>query len=170
MLRGAMCNEVSRKVFAGAIQLLGLAVLYGANIGCGDYGTKEITKDPSYGDFTAVVGTWKTKAELWLQEINGHLYLVTTNEHYHAPTRDLQAVPVGTEIRIQHLIRDRTVERDLLYATGTLTSGPYAGKGMRLDDLLFAPNGFMHLTVDTSTQPASALGKQWAVAPDKLGK
>lgn len=117
-----------------------------------------------------VVGTWKTKVPLWIQSINGQLYLVTTNEHYHAPTRDLGDVPVGSEIRIQHLFCDRTVERQIIYATGTLTRGPYSGKDIRLDDPLFAPNYFMHSRVDTTTQPASTLGKQWRVAPDELEK
>ena len=138
--------------------------------GCGDVGTSDVTNDPAYGSFVDVVGIWRTKAPLWLKRINNKLYLSTTSENYVAPTRDVATLPPGTEIRIEHLVLEKTVEIDRLYATGTLVAGPYAGKTTELDERLFEPNYFKHSTVDTTTQPVDALGKRWMVARGKLEK
>jgi hypothetical protein len=131
---------------------------------------KDVTNDPSYGDFSTTVGTWKTKSLLTLQEIDKKLYLSTDSERYRQTTRNLATLPVGTEIRVEHLINDRTAESgERLYGTGCIASGPYAGKSLELDPELFAPNVYLR-TTSSPTSPVTSAEKQWSVAPDKLAK
>ena len=138
--------------------------------GCDDMRTriKDVTNDPSYGGFSSVVGTWRTKSQLTLMEIDKTLYLSTTGEHYSATTRDLAILPVSTEIRLERLNLKTTIETQLLYATGSLTSGPYAGRTFEVDDRIFLPNFFK--PPNTATPPSTPLEKKWTVAPDKLEK
>lgn len=130
----------------------------------------DVTNDPSYGNFSSVVGTWKTKTPFTLTIIDKELRLSAHKVFYHQGDRDLATLPTGTEIRIEHLILDNTTEAGpFVYAVGSLTSGPYAGQNMRLDWKLFAPNVFQHPYVDTTTRPVPS-GKDWAIAPDVLEK
>jgi hypothetical protein len=129
--------------------------------------TKDVTYDPAYGNFSAVVGTWRTKSQLTLMEIDDVLYLSTTGEHTkYRSYRDLAVLPVGTEVRIEHLIFKTTIETETVYATGTLTSGPHAGKAIQLDDELFVPNFFKPPT--GTSRPSRPLEKKWIVAADRL--
>ena len=122
-------------------------------------GKKDVTNDPRY-DFSDVIGTWKTKSPLWLKDSPettlepGGLYLDTTARDNNDPI--LTMVPAGTQIRIEHLMNDWTFNRDVLYAAGSLVSGPHAGKAIRLDKRLFS---------DRQTSVS-----KWKVAPEKLEK
>jgi hypothetical protein len=172
MLHPFLASVVRARITTGALTgaMLGIVYLLLA-MGCGgDFGTKDVTNDPAYGDFRNVVGTWETKSPLWLKESKNTLYLETSGEHYSNPMRDVATLPAGTKIRIDHLIFERTIETEFLYATGSLTSGPYAGRLVKFDNRLFAPNAFKHPDSFTTTQPATGWPRTWAVAPDKLQK
>src|SRR5687768_9864962 len=108
------------------------------------YGPKDVTNDPAFGDFTSVVGTWKTKVPLRLVEIefrgDKKLYLVYGDVPIHRSHREFPEVPAGTEIRIERLIFEDTFETSFLDVTGSLGTGPDSGKSVRLDDSLFVPD------------------------------
>lgn len=145
--------------------LLLLGFLTFASGGC----KKDVTNNPYYNNFSAVVGTWKTKTPLLLVEIDKQLYLCASNEVANPSARRLATLPVGTTIRIEHLIRENTIEVGLTYPTGSLTSGPYAGQTIELAKGLFVPNGFLHPR--PPTQPTvDGWTFSWKVAPDKLEK
>jgi hypothetical protein len=128
----------------------------------------DVTNAPSYGNFATVVGTWKTKSQLTLMDIDGKMYLSTRSEHYAASTRDLQVLPPGTEIRIEHLMLRSSFDIGRLYPTGSLTSGAYAGRAAEVDTRLFAPNYFE--PPGSATAPSTPLEKRWDVAPEWLEK
>ncbi len=146
--------------------IFGLASISG---GCKDQKT-DVTKDSSYGNFSSVVGTWKTKVPLYLLEIDKTLYLDTRSALFGGNDRHVATLPVGTEVRIEHLTHEKTFETELLYPTGSLTSGPYANRTIEIDPTLFVPNCFLRFRVDTTTQPSVGKTSNWAVAPDVLGK
>ena len=152
-------------------RLLLFAGLFGAvlaSAGCKDSKT-DVTNNTSYGDFSSVVGTWKSKVPLYLFEIDKKLY-VDTRSALFGNGRKLATLPVGTEVRIEHLIQEKTFETTLLYPTGSLTSGPYANRTVEIDPTLFVPNRFLRFQVDTTTQPSVGKTSKWAVVPDILGK
>jgi hypothetical protein len=147
------------------------AVLFGfalVSAGCKDFvGKKDVTNDSAYGNFSSVVGTWKSKIPLWLIEDDKTLYLKTANTLIDKTSRVLVAVPVGTDIRIERLIHEQTTETDLFHEIGTLTSGPYAGRTIELDYRIFSPNYFQSAHPGTTTRPG-ALPHSWTVATDIL--
>jgi hypothetical protein len=114
---------------------------------------QDVTSDPRYGNFTAAVSTWKTKVPLTLREQDKRLYLLGTNT-FMPRARELSAVPVGTEIRIERLILRPSWECDVTEATGSLVTGPHAGKSLILDPVFF---------------PRPGPGKRdWTVVPEQL--
>src|SRR5215470_15225889 len=88
---------------SSVLQPLISAVLVSIFLGTGCSKPKDVTKDPSYGNFTNAVGTWKTKVPLSLQEMDKRMYLLGTNTFF-PRGRVLSVVPVGTAIRIERLI------------------------------------------------------------------
>ena len=148
-------------LLARAAFLIALGLLTLMLVGCGH---TDVTNDPAYG-FSGIVGTWKTKTTLWLMQQDKELFITTIDEGPSTSViQTLSVLPVGTELRIEHLMSDRTTEAgELLHATGSLTSGPYAGKQAWLVSTLFAqqrsPEGTAVVTPG-----------MWSVAPDKLGK
>ena len=155
-----------------SLMFASLTLVAAASAGCRDFGKKDVTNDPAHGNFAPVVGTWKVKSPLTLKHFENSMGPDTgldTASALYSGQRYIATLPVGTEIRIEHLIFDRTIEVDLLYATGSVISGPYAGKSLQLADTLFLPNRFNH-NVDTTTQPAVKLNYNWAVDPQWLGK
>ena len=131
-------------------------------VGCD--GSKDVTNDSSYGDFSNVMGTWRTKAPLYLKERNTSsnrdrklIYIDTALQGNSAAI--LATLPPGTEIRVEHRIHEWTAERDLFYATGSLVSGRYAGQTVELSEKLFQP-----------ADRVGALRRDWKVAPGMLVK
>jgi hypothetical protein len=133
------------------------------------YGPKDVTNDPAFGDFTSVVGTWKTKVPLRLVEIefrgDKKLYLVY-GDQYISRSRELPEVPAGTEIRIERLIYRDTFETSFLDVTGSLGTGPYSGKSVMLDRSLFAADVVDRYCI-WHVDPSKPKPK-WTVAPEKL--
>ena len=151
---------ISRNILPLAVVSLALALATGC-----DSGPKDVTSDPAFGDFKSVVGAWQTRVPLRLVEIGKELYLVFGDQFISA-SHELPAVPIGTEIRIEHLIFRRTFETTFLDATGSFVAGPYAGKTLWLDSRLFAPDLVFHNDLhhgDPSNPPWN-----WTVAPEKL--
>lgn len=119
--------------------------------------TRDVTNDPSFGNFAAIVGVWRTRSSLYVQDVKGELYLCTDKILYNVGDQNLETVPAGTEIRIEHLYYDETFETSNTRPVGILVSGGYAGRSLHLADELFLFTNRIHV-------------KQWAVAPDKLEK
>jgi hypothetical protein len=125
------------------------------------------TNDPSYGNFGAVIGTWKTKVPLRLVDIKERLYLVY-GDAFISDSKDLVILPAGTEFRIDHLFYRETSETTFLDVMGSLTSGPYAGKALSIDNDLFAANTVFRANIHHGEQQVRDM--MWGVAPDKLTK
>jgi len=115
---------------------------------------RDVTNDSSHGNFAAAVGTWKTKVPLTLREQDKQLYLLGTNT-FMPRARELFAVPIGTEVRIERLTLYSSWECDVTVPTGSLVAGPYAGKSLVLDGNVFFPR-------PGTGQPA------WAVRPENF--
>src|SRR5579885_1166118 len=101
--------------------IFGLTLL---SLGC----DKDVTSDAQYR-FSRVVGTWKTKTPLTLWNDEGNLCLETEDGFVGQVVAKL---PAGTVIRVQHLIRYATEAGYFMRVTGTITSGQYAGKEVRI--------------------------------------
>ena len=135
-------NADKKKRLLGVVSRLRLAVVSVVLLavvfvsGCSK--PQDVTSDPQYGNFTNAVGTWKTKVPLTLREQDKRLYLLGTNT-FMPRAREVLAVPVGTELRIEHLILWPSWECDVTEATGSLVAGPYAGKRLILDGNVFFP-------------------------------
>ena len=151
---------------------LSLAVLL--SLGCDSKsrgsGVKDVKNDPAFGDFTSVVGMWKTKTPLRLVEIEFRgdkiLCLVNGDASIHRSHLELPEVPAGSEVRIEHLIFTSTPVTELLDVTGSLATGPYSGKIVRFDKSLFAPGLVDHYCL-WHVDPTKPKPK-WTVAPEKL--
>jgi hypothetical protein len=127
----------------------------------------DVTRDPNYGDFLAIVGIWKTKVPLKLYKYNEEYYLTTENGRF-ADFFHIADIPTGTKIRIDRLILDNTSEAGEFYRPmGIFPSGPYAGDVFYLPSELFAPNCFLH-NYNSSTEPSTPLPKTWVPNPEKL--
>ena len=136
-------------------------------VGCKDVGKTDVTHDTSYGDFTRVVGTWKTQVPCKLSEEEGELYL-TLEPDYYMGRKLLLNLPAGTEIRVEHLIHEKVLGGTPNHVMGGLTSGPYAGRSIYLDDRFFCPNPYNG--GDTADHTPKNFKFNWAVASDKLQK
>jgi hypothetical protein len=147
-----------KKTFLRVVSLLRLAgvliVLLPAVFVAGCSKPQDVTSDPKYGNFTNAVGTWKTKVPLTLREQDKRLYLLGTNT-FMPRARELSAVPVGSELRIERLILWPSWECDVTEATGSLVAGPYAGKRLVLDGNVFFPG------------PGPS-GRDWSVLPENF--
>ncbi|HVU28202.1 MAG TPA: hypothetical protein VHG71_10775 [Verrucomicrobiae bacterium] len=136
--------------------------------------TKDVTADPNFGDFKSVVGTWKTKIPLRLVEIQKELHLVYGDQAI-GNSRELPELPIGTEIRIEHLTFQHTFEVDLLDVVGSVVNGPYANKPvyidgrlfMQVDEPQFHAKDWVNSYYSTWNHPDDPKPK-WVVAPDKL--
>lgn len=82
--------------------------------------TKDVTYNSAYGNFSAVATTWKLKSELRLVEVNNTLYVLVPGPLVDTDARNIALLPIGTQIRIEHLTFQSTFETTYLYATGTL--------------------------------------------------
>jgi hypothetical protein len=144
--------------FSPGPSLLRLAIisagLVSIVLGIGCSKPKDVTKDPSYGNFTNAVGTWKTKIPLSLQEMDKRIYLLGTNTFF-PRGRLLSVVPVGTAIRIERLMLYAGWDASVTEATGSLVAGPYAGKILVLDGNVFFPR-------------PSAGKRDWTVLPENF--
>ena len=141
-------------------------------------GFRDVTHDSSFGDFSPVIGKWKLKTKARIVEIERtkELYLELgdapkPDPRFEVPgftsgSKDLAALPVGTEISIDELLYRETFETNYLDATGSLTAGPYAGRQLRLAGGLFDSNILSRAAISRG-QPG-VRGTKWAVAADKL--
>jgi hypothetical protein len=132
-----------------------------------DTGWTDVTRDPSFGDFAPVMGSWKTKVPLRLVEIKNDLHLVW-GEAAIPRSKDLAMLPVGTEIRIEQLVYRQTFETSFLDARGSLTAGPHAGRPLVISDALFAPDLVFRACVWRGDKKVKET--TWSVAADKLTK
>jgi hypothetical protein len=142
---------------------LSSALLFGAAFfltGC----DKDVTNDPAYA-FSGVVGTWRAKKPLQLVK-SGDNIIVTDRDF---GEQLVATLPVGTEVRIERLIRYSTEAGYFRRITGTVASGPHSGQGVLIDDVLFTPNQFNRPGYSTKNPPKGWTFR-WAVAPDKLEK
>jgi hypothetical protein len=129
-----------------------------------DTGNQDVTRDPSFGSFAAVVGNWKSKVPLRLIEIKHVLYLDCGD----VEPDDLALLPVGTEIRIEQLVYRETFETNYLDAWGSLTVGPCVGKRIHIDNRLFARDLVFRVSLHHGQEEIKKT--TWSVADDKLTK
>lgn len=165
------CKSIVTRPLLVAIAML---LLFGT--GCGSK-PQDVTNDSAFGNFASVVGTWKTKVPLRLVEIEKALYLVYGDQAI-PESRELQLLPSGTDIRIEHLIFRSTFETSFLDVAGSLVTGPYSGKAVNVDSRLFTPVEFPKGFKDKGTptqyysvwhNPSDAK-PNWIAAPDKLAR
>src|SRR5438105_4594952 len=106
-----------------AISALLLVLLYGCEK------PKDVTNDPTFGNFAAVVGTYKIKVPLRLVQLKDppQLSLIVGQESYVSTSE--QTLPAGTVIRIDKLISTPSFETGGgLDASGHLAVGPQASE------------------------------------------
>lgn len=155
--------------FIAPIALSVVLALTGCDTSGVKYGDRDVSNDPTYGNFSAVVGTWKSKVPLYLVKTydKESPLLITPDGGAYVPNDNgLAVLPVGTEIRIEHLIRVYTWQTTFFRTTGSLVTGPYARKGVQLHWKLFVNNGIIG-----SEDGPFPIGKQgWSVAPEILGE
>jgi hypothetical protein len=165
----AICLALIRSRVLAPIPLLFLFTA-----GCGSK-PQDVTNDPAFGNFASVVGTWKTKVPLRLLQIQKEMYLVY-GDQFIPRSRELPVLPVGTEIRIEHLIFKSTFETDFLDVMGSLVGGPYSGRIVNIDSRLFTR---MHDPTGGESTPTQYYEvwhgpndkkPNWAAAPDKLAQ
>jgi hypothetical protein len=156
------------------VTLLALAIAaLLCSAGCAKHQWQDETHNPAFGNFGAVVGTWKAKVPLRLvQEKNdsdSDLALVLGDFPMYPDMEDLGILPVGTEVRIEHLQFLDTYESSTsIKATGSLTAGPYQDRPLLLNGLLFAKDWMA--TVQLDHGDPNAANKDWTVNADALEK
>lgn len=157
---GVAC--IRRSVF---VSFLGLAIAL-LVAGC-DKPPQDVSNDPSFGNFSAVVGRWRSKIPLRLVKSEGVLSLSCSGDYLTSPDlQELAALPVGTEINIQRLILRKTFEVDLIDVTGSVVSGPHAGKTVIVSPRLFSSPDMVGTSPEWHGQKRKDM--TWSVAPDKL--
>jgi len=132
-----------------------------------DTGWTDVTHDPSFVNFAAVIDTWKSKIPLRLVEIKNDLHLVLGDAEI-SGSKELAVLPMGTEIRIEHLAYRKTFETSYLDACGSLTAGPWMGRILHISDSLFAPDLVFRACVYRGYKQVEEM--TWSVAADKLTK
>jgi hypothetical protein len=158
----------SRRRLTGSAVVL-LLTLGIVTSGCKDAFHKDVTNDPKYGDFFRVVGKWKARVPLELAEIDKKPYLAPKSDRYPTRGRAILSLPIGTEIRIEHLIyHGEVMGGSPLYMMGSPVSGPYAGQSIRLDDQFFRQNRFTRPELSKTPPPDWTL--KWTVSSDILAK
>jgi hypothetical protein len=140
---------------------------------------QEVTHDSAYGNFGAVVGTWKAIVPLRLvqgtnnlvgrDDLGGGLSVVLRDRPFVWSTdcKDLGILPVGTELRIEHLYYSNTFEASYIAVTGSLSAGPYKDRPLELDPWMFAD---WVATVQISHGDLNVANVPWAVDGDVLEK
>ena len=128
---------------------------------------QDVTRDPKYGNFATVTGQWKTKQPLVLVQTNSHIpWQIFTKQYYDdyltASTKPLATLPPGTAIQVEYMMRYPSFEADTFAWTGTLVTGPYAGRPLELYQKLF--------TYTSSPANSGAIYGPWQVDPAQLGK
>ena len=123
---------------------------------------KDVTNDSSYS-FSGVVGTWKAKKPLQLVKSGDNI--IVTDRDFGGQL--IATLPVGTEVRIEHLIRYSTEAGYFTRITATVASCPHSGQLVLFDDMLFAPNRF-NTPAYSPKNPPDGWTSKWTVAPDKL--
>jgi hypothetical protein len=157
-----------------SLQTLLIAALL-LSVGCSK--PQDVTHDPAYGKFGAVMGTWKTKAPMQLLESsavnvagdNRFLALAGALKMSPMPGEKVLAdLPAGTEIRVERLMFVPSYEASLLGVTGTLTAGPHADKEAELDSDLFTKD--LISTIELTHGDPRAINTIWTVNPNMLEK
>jgi hypothetical protein len=140
---------------------------------------QDVTHDPSFGNFQAVLGTWKSKVPLRLvqgtnslvgrDDLGGGVTLFVTDMGYHpSDWKDLGTLPAETEVRIEHLYYWNTFEAPYIAATGSLTAGPYKDRPLELERGLFTKD--LMSTVAMGHGDPKVVNKDWTVDGDILEK
>jgi hypothetical protein len=145
--------------------LAALCLLAPVATGCSDP-SRDVSNDPNYGNFSTVTGRWKTKTPLMIVEYQTRLFLWTSQRDVGGVYKLLATVPPGTELSVEHLMLHPSFEANTMSETGSLVSGPYAGKTLDLDPDLFARNAI----TSWSGSPTVQLPRTWQVNPDQLEK
>lgn len=155
------------------VMLLAFPLLILPIAGC-DSKPQDVTNDPAFGNFSSVVGTWKTKVPMRLVEIQKKLYLLLGDRTHSG--QELALFPAGTEIRIEQLIFRDTFETTYLDVIGSLVAAPHSGKKVNVDSGLFMPVALPLYEGATGTptqyyevwnRPKDAK-PDWVAAPDKI--
>jgi hypothetical protein len=143
-----------------------LAVLLGICLSGCDGKPQDVAADPAYGDFSKILGVWRTKVPMRLVELGNEKVLYILAGPQVTVETPVAAVPVNTQIRIEHLVFKPTFETNYLNVTGTLVGGPNSGKCIVLDDM-FPPDLLQHYEL---AEPGKSWGpnKPWTVSHDKI--
>ena len=154
--------------------ILAIAVL---SAGCA-VKPNDVTHDPSFGNFGAVVGVWKLKAPLRLvqgpsnfvgrDDLCSDLGIILGDPGISPTEKDLGLLPIGTEVRIEHLYYWETFETSHLDATGSLTAGPYKDRPLELNGRLFEKD--LMATVQMDHLNPGGANIVWSVNSDVLEK
>ena len=163
--------DVIRKILMALLALVALAALPWLLLwflaARRDTGWTDVTHDPSFGNFAAVIGTWKSKVPLRLVEIKDDLHVVW-GDQFIPGSKELAMLPVGTEIRIEQLRHRETFATTYLHAMGSLTVGPDAGRQLQIDDRLFVAELLSQARLHRGEKQVKET--TWAVAADRLTK
>jgi hypothetical protein len=95
-----------------------------------------VTDNTEFGDFRAIVGSWRAKVPLKLVVQNDVKYLVCEDTQLQG-VRVIARVPVGSILRIEQLKLQENVQVDRLRVTGRLVGGEYSGEIVQLDSNFF---------------------------------
>jgi hypothetical protein len=137
------------------------------------------THNPSFGNFGAVTGVWKAKVPLRLvqgrnnlvgrDDLGGDLSLILSDWGVDRNDKDLGILPIGTEVRIEHLYFLDTYETcTLMAATGSLTAGPYINRPLELNGRFFEKD--LMATVQLDHLNPGGANVVWTVNSDILEK
>ncbi|HEX3357771.1 MAG TPA: hypothetical protein VHS31_12440 [Tepidisphaeraceae bacterium] len=163
-------NQISHVALGAPRKLLVATLLILAAMTAGCEKSRDVSNDPKYFNFSTVTGFWKTKQTLTLVNWNGELTLCTSRrcEMLDKTAKVLAALPPGTEISVEHLVLHPSFECDTYTRTGSLVTGPWAGRPLELDAYLFALNPIN--TYYTGSPMPPSLPSNWQVNPDQLEK
>ena len=128
---------------------------------------QDVTNEPSFGGFAAIVGMYRTKVPTKIVECNKTLMLVVAD----APAfecRLIAELPAGIAVRVERLRYRQTVSRSFVWVDGSLVDGAYARQTLRLDDDFFPPNILEYY--EFSHDNPAATRRAWSVMADKLEK
>ena len=81
-------------------------------------------------------------------------------------SQEMAKEPAGIRLRIEHLVFRKTMEADLLWVTGSLVDGQYAGRIVQLDSNFFPRDLMLHYQLHHDN--AATTKPSWTVATDKL--
>lgn len=127
---------------------------------------RDVTYDRDFGNFSPVIGVWKSRIPLRLVRTGGQLYLVLAESVVESP-EELLSLPPGTILRIERLVFQKTFETSFLRVHGSIVEGPYANEPVELSAHFF-PLDLPYIKTYCGSEKVR--NTVWEVDPEKLEK